>query len=118
MTRLMSAALEAHARRRYSSVHVQARLAQVDEVLANAGQHMAAVSTRAEAMRQALVGRVWLPPESAAAMQPGLDATGSLLQGLLARLAATRAGFNGLPLDAQQSGQAPAPVIVSLALPA
>ncbi len=117
MIRLMSAALEAHARRRYSSVHVQARLAQVDEVLANARQHIAAVSTRAEAMRQALAARLWLPPESAAAMQAGLDATCRLLQGLLERLAATRAGFKGLPLDEQRSGEAPAPVSVSLSAP-
>ena len=117
MTRLMSAALEAHARRRYSSVHVQARVAQVDDVLANAQQHLAAVSARAEAMRQALAGRMWLPPECAAAMQAGLDATCSLLHGLHERLAATRAGFKGLPLDAQRSGEAPAPVPVPLSAP-
>ena len=117
MTRLMSAALEAHARRRYSSVHVQARVAQVDDVLANAQQHLTAVRTRAEVMRQALAGRMWLPPECAAAMQAGLDATCSLLHGLHERLAATRAGFKGLPLDAQRSGEAPAPVTVPLSAP-
>ncbi len=68
-------------------------------------------------MRQALAARLWLPPESAAAMQAGLDATCSVLQGLLERLAATRAGFKGLPLDGQRSGEAPAPVSVSLSAP-
>ena len=114
MARLMTATLEAHLRRRYSSVHVAARVAQVDDVLVNAREHGAVLGSRAQALRHALAQRLWLPPELALTLQSGVAATLAHLERLIERLEATRAGFATLPLDAQRAGEAPAPIALRL----
>ena len=113
MNRLMTQALEAHLRRRYSRVHIQARLDQVDEILARASEHLATLDARAQALAQALNGRLWLPPDLAGLLSGGLYATRSCLSEFVQRLAAAREGFAGLPLDAQARGEAPAPIAVA-----
>ena len=110
MTRMVTATLEAHLRRRYSTLHVAARVAQVDEVLADVQAHCAALGQQLQALRRKLHGRVWLPPELAAAMQAALAQTLARLDECARRLAAVRAGFAALPLDGVQGGELPAPI--------
>jgi MoxR-like ATPase len=81
MLRIVSASLEAHLRKHYSPVHVAARVAQVDAVLASARGHATALRGELGVLQQALHGRLWLPPE------------------LVGRLSAARAGYAALPID-------------------
>ena len=100
MRRLMSASLEAHLRKRYSSVHVAARVAQVDEVLAAARERHNQTAAQADALAHSLAGRLWLPPEVAAPLLQAKRHTVALLAALVVRLQETRAGFAALPVDA------------------
>jgi MoxR-like ATPase len=113
MTRLMSAQLEAHLRRRYSSVHVAARVSQVDAIAASAREHGQRLLEQARALGQALAGRLWLPPELADELNAGLSTTVARLDDLLDRLDATRTGFAALPIGAQACAEAPEPIAVS-----
>lgn len=111
--RMMTASLEAHLRRRYSRVHVQARVAQVDEVLAQAREHHAAIAAQAQALARGLRARLWLPAELADALTQAKQDTLELLQALLLRLESTHTGFAELPVDAARSGEMPAPIALS-----
>ena len=113
MLRVVSAALEAHRRQRYSTVHVAARLAQVDEVLARAHGHAAALRAHSDALARALHGRVWLPPELAQRLLGAPRTTLALLDALIARLDAARSGYAELPLDATLDDAAPEPIALS-----
>jgi MoxR-like ATPase len=113
MLRVVSAALEAHRRQRYSPVHVAARLAQVDEVLARAREHAQVVRREAAALQRALQGRAWLPPELAARLLGAKTATLQLLDALAARLEAARAGYATLPRDDTLAATVPEPVVLS-----
>jgi MoxR-like ATPase len=113
MPRLTSAALDGQSSRRWSSVHVASRVAQVDQILARSRAQRAALHVHAQALRRALDGRLWLPPDLAAQLQRGLDATLDRLDGLMARLDAARSGFAELPLDAQQASDVPEPIAIS-----
>ncbi len=113
MLRMVTASLEAHLRKRYSSVHVAARVAQVDEVLARARQHLAHTDAQTEALARAVAGRLWLPPALAAGWLQARRQTLVMLMALVARLEATRAGFAQLPLDPQQAGAVPEPVALT-----
>ncbi|MFZ2650330.1 MAG: AAA family ATPase [Burkholderiaceae bacterium] len=120
MTRLMTATLEAQLRKRYSTVHVAARVAQIDEISTRARERRSAVSAQAQQLRQALTGRLWLPPELANALRGGLSATLERLDTLLARLEQAREGFAALPLQnlqdqqARHSTEVPAPIALSV----
>ena len=113
MLRMMSAPLEAHLRKRYSSAHVAARVAQVGEALAAARGRHDQVATQADALALALHNRLWLPPELAAQLLLAKHQTVDLLAALAARLEATRAGFDALPVDVQQAPNVPEPVALS-----
>jgi len=113
MTRLMTQALEAHSRKRYSSVHIGARSAQVDELRQRLRTQHAELLAHSRALREALQGRLWLPPELAACLWGGVDATCARLRGLLERLDATHAGFAALPLNERLTGEAPEPVAIA-----
>ena len=115
MLRIVSAALEAQLQRRYSPVHIAARLVQLDEVLAQAGSERASVAARAQALAEAAAQRLWLPPGLAARWQAAHGHTLAVLDGLLARLAAVRTGFAALPEDPQAQALAPAPVMLPAA---
>jgi len=110
MLRIVSASLEAQLRKRYSPVHLATRVAQIDEVLTSARGHALALRTALEALRLALQGRMWLPPELALQWVAAKQRTLAILDALLTRLAAVRAGYAALPLDEALHGQAPEPV--------
>ena len=112
MLRIVSAELEAQQRRRYSSVHVAARLAQLDEILAQAQAGRDGVHARATALAARLAGRLWLPAGLADRMRAASLQTLAVLDALVERLQAVRRGFAGLPLDPQLAGEAPPPVLL------
>jgi MoxR-like ATPase len=110
MLRIVSAALEAQLRKRYSPVHVAARLAQLDELLASTRAHAQALRGELEALSAALHGRLWLPPELAAQWLGEKQDTLALIDRLIARLALARSGYAELPLDEALPMAAPEPV--------
>ncbi|GAB1435896.1 hypothetical protein MASR2M32_21400 [Sphaerotilus sulfidivorans] len=113
--RMMSQALDAASRRRWSPVHVAARVAQVDETIAAARPHHEAALAAAEALSARLEGRLWMPPACVAALLGAHLHTALVLQALLDRLEAVRAGFAGLPVQAPAEGaEAPPPAPVLL----
>ncbi|MBX3606099.1 MAG: AAA family ATPase [Piscinibacter sp.] len=110
--RIVSKALEDRLRRRWSPVHVAARLAQIDEVVSRAAAPLPALRTELAALEAALAGRLWLPPELAGLLLGNRRTTVAVLEALLQRLDATRAGFAALPVDDQLPPQQPEPVAI------
>jgi MoxR-like ATPase len=116
MLRLASAQLEAHRRRRYSSVHVATRVAQVDALLAHVDREQAPIAKIAVDLAQRLAGRLWLPAELAQRLTAAHASTLAVLAALAERLLAARAGFGQLPVDDRLPGVAP-PSPADAALP-
>jgi MoxR-like ATPase len=110
MLRIVSAELEAHLKRHYSCVHIAARTAQVDDVLAQAGGARDEVEARRATLAAALAPRLWMPPSLVARWLAAHAQTLQSLAGLIVRLAHTRAGFAALPDDPQAPEVAPAPL--------
>ena len=110
MLRIVSGRLEDRLRRRWSSVHVAARVAQVDEIAAQARDGRAAVAAQAGDLAARVAARLWIPGPVAARWQAAHAHTLGVLDALLARLAVTRAGFADLPVDDRLDEPAPAPV--------
>ena len=108
----MARPLEERLRRRYSPVHVAARLAQLDEILAHTQTQRDEAAARAESLQRRLAGRLWLPPALAARWLDAHERTLTVLDALLARLRQARAGYAALPLDAQLVDGPPAPVLL------
>ena len=114
MMRLVSRQLEDQRRRRYSPVHIDARVAQVDETIAPAQRRRDAERDAAEALTLRLDGRLWIPSARMAGWLGAHIHTLAVLDSLLARLYAVREGFASLPVDAQQTDTvAPEPVALS-----
>jgi MoxR-like ATPase len=112
MLRLMSQALEAQRRKRYSPVHIAARVAQVDEVLAGARLRCQAAADAHQQLAAQLVGRLWCPPSQVQAWLAVLLANHHTLAALLARAEAARTGFASLPVDEQAPANAPNPLCI------
>jgi MoxR-like ATPase len=110
MPRLTLAGLEAQLRRRYSPVHIAARVAQVDELLAHTEAHRAELAGRADALVQRLQGRLWIPPQLAGRWAEANAQSLARLDALLARLRTAREGFAALPVDAGLPATEPARV--------
>jgi MoxR-like ATPase len=107
--RIVSATLEARLRKHYSPLHLEARVAQVDELRGPLVDKVEAMRARAHAARAAMRDHLWLPPSMAAAMGARFDAAVSVLESLQARLDAVRAGFAALPVDPALATQAMPP---------
>jgi MoxR-like ATPase len=110
MMRIVSARLEAQQRRHYSSAHIAARVAQLDEVLAQARTGRDEVAVRDAALAARLAGRLWLPPQLAQRLRDGAAQTLAVLDGLIERLTRARQGYAELPLDTQLAAEVPPPV--------
>lgn len=111
MQRIVSERVEARLRRRFSPVHVQARLAQVAEIEAQVAEAREQIDTRRRAQAKALHGRLWMPPPLVERLDQAYARSLGLLDGLAARLAAVRTGFAELPIeDAAIDAERPAPV--------
>jgi MoxR-like ATPase len=116
IARFVSARLEERLRRRFSPVHIEARVAQVAEVEAQVADARAALAARADAQARTLAGRLWLPPSLAAQSAEAHARALAWLDDAAARLADTRAGFAALPCDATaRDATAPAPVALEAA---
>ncbi len=112
MMRFKSAALEDKQRRHFSPVHVAARLAQVDAVMQRAEAARAQVQAAHDRLATRLQARLWLPPTLADGWLGAHRQTLSTLAGLLARLAANRAGFAAQPVDEGLPALAPPPLVL------
>ncbi|HSV70820.1 MAG TPA: AAA family ATPase [Methylibium sp.] len=110
MLRLMAAAMEHRAVPAYGPLHIAARVAQVDELLARAATHLAPLRERAAAAEAALREAPWLPPALAARIAAGHAGSVATVEALLARLDAARAGFAALPVDPALAEAPPRPV--------
>lgn len=114
MQRIVSATLEDRQRRRFSPVHVAARLAQVDAVADRADGARVQVQAARDDLAARLAGRLWVPPGLAAGWLGAHLQTLATLAGFSARLAATRAGFASHPVDAQLPAHPPAPIALAV----
>ncbi|MBQ0961122.1 AAA family ATPase [Ideonella sp. 4Y11] len=110
MLRIVSQQLEQQLRRRYSPVHVAARVAQADELLAQLQAQRAQAAATADALAARLQGRLWWPPALALQVVDAHRHTEAVLAALHARLALVREGFATLPLDESLDEAAPPPV--------
>lgn len=110
LLRIVSTTLEARLARRWSPVHVAARVAQVDDLLGRVRALADAARATHDALAARLAGRLWLPPALADRWLGAHRALLAALAGLAARLDATRAGFAALPQDAALPADVPPPV--------
>jgi MoxR-like ATPase len=99
MPRLLNATLEAKLRKRFSPLHVQARVAQVDEVLSPLLAPLQSLRDHAARMQAACDEHLWLPPSLKAQILARHQAAVQSLATLVSRLQATRAGFAAQPID-------------------
>jgi MoxR-like ATPase len=97
--RIVSQRLEAELTRRFSPLHVEARVAQVGEIEAQVQAARDAVAARASILRAQLAPRLWIPVERIRSIEQAHTAALGFLDQQAARLAAARVGFASLPLD-------------------
>ena len=95
--------------RRYGSLHIGARTAQLDGVLARLAAYRVEAGVQRAALEAWAEQALWADPAFVAAARVGLDAVDATLAGLDARARGARAGFEALP-RLEQSGVMPAPV--------
>ena len=115
MQRIVSARLEERLRRRWSPVHIEARVAQVREIEVQVAAARAEVAAEADTLARALAPRLWMPASCAAALQARHAGALGLLDSLAARLGSVRAGFAALPPDPEATEVTrPAPVVLDV----
>lgn len=114
MMRIVSNQLEEQLRRRYSSTHIAARVAQIDEMLAQTRGACDAVRARDADLAERLLGRLWLPPDQACRLRAAHAQSLAVLGALLTRLEQTREGFATLPVDPQLPADEPRPVEIEV----
>ena len=117
MLRIVAPGLERSLRRRYSRMHVAARVEQLDAMLAQLSGQRELIAAEHARLAAALAPRLWLPPELAARLLAGPARTLQRVDAMLARLRATQAGFEALPLDEGLAETAPPPVAWAEAAP-
>ena len=95
--------------RRYGSLHIGARTAQLDGVLARLAAYRGELGAQRAALEAWAEQALWADPAFIAAARAGLEAVDGALAGLEARARRARAGFEALP-RLEQAGVAPAAV--------
>ncbi|MBW8314024.1 MAG: hypothetical protein K0M73_03925 [Hydrogenophaga sp.] len=100
----------ARAQRHYSPVHIAARVAQCDELL----ERLLALHDEWLAVAHAVLAEArshdWLPPSWLLQIESAHAERCGQLAGLCAQHQSTRNGFADLPVDAEATDNAPAPV--------
>ncbi len=114
LLRMVSAALEDQTGRHYSPAHINARLAQLDDLLQRLRGALHSALERLQTLKTRTQGRLWLPPTLRAQWIGALQHNAAVLQALLQRADQAREGFAALPVDEQ----APAKTPPSVPLPA
>ena len=118
MLRVVSKPLEQKLRRRFSAVHVAARVAQVADIEGRWADEQSQWQQQLAAQQALLAARLWMPPELVSGLQARIQAALDLLAALAARLAVARAGFAALPVREPAADEAaPAPVDLEAAWP-
>jgi MoxR-like ATPase len=97
------------AHRRYSPVHIEARVAQTDELLARLQALHSELATMAHSLLGEARSHDWLPPSWLLQIEAVHLGRCAGVTALLAQLQTTRDGFAGLPLDETKVDR-PAPV--------
>jgi MoxR-like ATPase len=115
MARLVSETLAAKLRRHYSPVHMQARVAQLDEALAPLALKLQALAQRAALLETQLRDHLWLPPQLGQELLARWRGALHMLQSHQTRLRAAREGFAALPIDAALAAASPEPVRIDAA---
>ncbi|MFB1031611.1 MAG: AAA family ATPase [Thauera sp.] len=95
--------------RRYGSLHIGARTAQLDGVLARLAAYRGELGAQRAALEAWAEQALWADPAFIAAARAGLEGVDGALAGLEARARGARAGFEALP-RLEQAGVAPAAV--------
>jgi len=112
MLRLYSERVEARLRRRWSPLHIRARVAQVRDLR----ESVQAAHSQAQAewaqLQSRLLGRLWLPPSWAHNTLAPLGERVALLEALVQRLQAAEQGFAALPVN-EALADVPAPMTVA-----
>lgn len=96
--------------RRWSPVHVQARVAQCDALLAQLAGVLADVEQRAATVLHAARSHAWLPPTWRAHVEAVHGERCAIVTAWRTQLQAARDGFAALPVDAALRDAAPNPV--------
>jgi MoxR-like ATPase len=111
MLRLRSATLEAKLHRHFSPVHIQARVAQVDELLAPLPAQREAWADALTTLCSQTQAHPWLPPSLRDELLQRHQRAVEGLSLLIHRLQETRSGFAALPVDAAMMATKPEPVV-------
>lgn len=112
MLRLYSERVEARLRRRWSPLHIRARVAQVQDLRESVQAAHAQAQAEWAQLQGRLLGRLWLPPSWAHNTLAPLGERVALLAALVQRLQATEQGFAALPVN-EDLADVPAPMTVA-----
>jgi len=112
MLRLYSERAQAHLRKRWSPLHIRARVAQVQDLRASVQAAHAQAQADWSALQGRLLARLWLPPSWAHETLAPLGERVALLAALVQRLQAAEQGFAALPVN-EDLADVPAPITVT-----
>lgn len=111
LTRMLATTLEERMQPRYGPLHIEARVAQLEDLLARAAGHLEPMLAHADALTADLREAPWLPPALALRIVAAQSASVRTVEALMRRLQAVRASFATLPVDPALAGEpAPAPL--------
>lgn len=98
------------ARKRYSALHVAARVAQVGEIEQRVAAALQSVTAALDAVREQARAHPWLPPSWRLAIEAVHQGNVQQVATLQGRVQVVAEGFAALPVDAELAAAAPAPV--------
>ena len=98
--------------KRYGRSHVEARAAQVRELIADTDAYVDRLDAMVEDLKRVAVPHLWLDPAFAAQAGASLQGTRANVEALRRRLEQAEAGFRALPLLEQDPGGVPERIAV------
>jgi MoxR-like ATPase len=100
-------------RRRYGGSHVNARAAQIQELIGEADTYLGQLDAMLGDLERTAAQHLWIEPAFVGVARGNLLGTRSNIETLRERLARASAGFLALPLLEPDPGQVPAPVALA-----
>ncbi|MBE0620497.1 MAG: AAA family ATPase [Burkholderiales bacterium] len=97
--------------RRYGRTHIDARVGQIDALLARIADYASEISTQRESLAAYRAQSLWLDESLTGRAAAVLAATGAAIDGLAERARSAREGFLDLPRLQQDDGMVPEPVV-------